>query len=62
MEYKNKLLKDLIQINDPNKKYCEKCNIIIHRASYAKHLKNKKHLNNSEIIQNDKKLPEKIQS
>ena len=45
----NKLLKDLIKkISDPNKKYCERCNIIIHRASYAKHLKSKKHLNNNE--------------
>ena len=41
----NKLLKDIIKkLNDPNKRYCERCNIIIHRASYAKHLKSKKHL------------------
>ena len=47
----NKLLKDLIKnLNDPNKKYCEKCDIIIHRASYAKHLRSKKHLNK---LQND---------
>ena len=44
-------LKDLIKkINDPNKKYCEKCNIIIHRASYAKHLKSKKHLQDQKDI------------
>ena len=48
---KNKLLKDLIKkINDPNKKYCEKCNIIIHRASFAKHLKSKKHLQDKKDI------------
>ena len=42
----NKLLKDLIKkLNDPNKKYCEKCEILIHRASFAKHLRSKKHLN-----------------
>ena len=34
------------------KKYCERCNIIIHRASYAKHLKSKKHLNNNENQEN----------
>ena len=33
------------KINDPNKRYCEKCEIIIHRASFAKHLRSKKHLN-----------------
>ena len=43
---KNKVLKDLIKkLNDPNKRYCEKCDIIIHRASFAKHLRSKKHLN-----------------
>ena len=43
---KNKLLKDLIKkLNDPNKKYCEICDVIIHRASMSKHLKSKKHLN-----------------
>ena len=47
---KNKLLKDLIKkISDPNKKYCERCNIIIHRASFAKHLKSKKHLHKPKI-------------
>ena len=41
----NKVLKDLIKkINDPNKRYCEKCEIIIHRASFAKHLRSKKQL------------------
>ena len=43
---KNKLIKDLIKkLNDPNKKYCEICDIHIHRASMSKHLKSKKHLN-----------------
>ena len=50
---KNKIIKDLIKkISDPNKKYCERCNIIIHRASYAKHLKSKKHLNLQPNIEN----------
>ena len=43
-DVENKLLKDLIKkLNDPNKKYCEKCEILIHRASFAKHLRSKKH-------------------
>ena len=42
--------KDLDQQSDPNKKYCEKCGILIHRASLAKHLRSKKHLNK---LQND---------
>ena len=33
------------KINDPDKKYCEICDIHIHRASMSKHLKSKKHLN-----------------
>ena len=38
------------KINDPNKKYCEKCNIIIHRASFAKLLKSKKHFQDKKDI------------
>ena len=60
---KNKLLKDLIKkISDPNKKYCERCNIIIHRASYAKHLKSKKHLQDQKdkLIQPTTSKEEKI--
>ena len=41
---------DANQRIDPNKRYCEKCDIIIHRASFAKHLRSKKHLNK---LQND---------
>ena len=53
---KNKKLKDLIKkindhnkkLNDPDKKYCEICDIYIHRASMSKDLKSKKHLNNED--------------
>ena len=40
------------RIDDPNKRYCEKCDIIIHRASFAKHLRSKKHLNIQPNIEN----------
>ena len=39
-----------------NSRTCEVCNINIHRASFAKHLRSKKHLEN--IEQNEKIIPE----
>ena len=35
---------------------CELCNVIVHRASYVKHLRSKTHLEN--IKQNEKIIPE----
>ena len=34
-----------------NSRTCEVCNVNVHRASFAKHLRSKKHLEN--IIQNE---------
>ena len=39
-----------------NSRTCEICNIIVHRASFVKHLKSKKHFEN--IIQNEMIIPE----
>ena len=39
-----------------NSRRCEICNIDVHRASYAKHLKSKKHIEN--IKQNEMIIPE----
>ena len=33
-----------------NRRKCDLCNIEIHRASYQKHLRSKKHLDNQMII------------
>ena len=53
IDRKNKIIEEDIDISnlfdyDPNQRYCDVCNIKIHRASMAKHLKSKKHLNNKE--------------
>ena len=47
---KNRIITEDIDISnlfeyDPNQRYCEICDIQIHRASLAKHLKSKKHIN-----------------
>ena len=34
----------------PNQRCCEVCNISIHRASYAKHLRSKSHSENEKVI------------
>ena len=39
-----------------NSRKCENCNVDIHRASYVKHLRSKKHLEN--IKQNEMILPD----
>ena len=39
-----------------NSRRCDNCNIDVHRASYAKHLRSKRHLEN--IKQNDVIIPE----
>ena len=39
-----------------NSRTCDVCNVNVHRASFAKHLKSKKHLEN--VIQNDMIIPE----
>ena len=39
-----------------NSRTCEVCNIIVHRTSFVKHLRNKKHLEN--IEQNEMIIPE----
>ena len=39
-----------------NSRRCEHCNVDVHRASYMKHLRSKKHLEN--IKQNDMIIPE----
>ena len=39
-----------------NSRRCEICNIDIHRASYAKHVRSKKHLEN--MRENDMIIPE----
>ena len=39
-----------------NGRKCEICNVDVHRASYAKHLRSKTHLEN--IKQNDMIIPE----
>ena len=39
-----------------NSRKCEICNVDVHRASYVKHLGNKKHLQN--IKQNEMIIPE----
>ena len=39
-----------------NIRKCEICNVDVHRASYIKHLRSKKHLEN--IKQNDMIIPE----
>ena len=39
-----------------NSRKCEICNVDVHRASYIKHLRSKKHLEN--IKQNDMIIPE----
>ena len=33
-----------------NSRRCEICNIDIHRASYAKHLRSKKHFDNEKVV------------
>ena len=35
--------------NDNNSRRCDICNFVVHRASYAKHLKSKKHLEKKQI-------------
>ena len=39
-----------------NSRTCDICNVDVHRASYAKHLRSKKHLENEK--QNEKIIPE----
>ena len=39
-----------------NSRRCDICNVDVHRASYAKHLRSKKHLEN--VMQNDMITPE----
>ena len=39
-----------------NGRTCEICNVNVHRASFVKHLRSKKHLEN--IEQNDMNIPE----
>ena len=39
-----------------NSRTCEVCNVNVHRASFVKHLRSKKHLEN--MIQNEKIIPE----
>ena len=39
-----------------NSRKCENCNVDVHRASYVKHLRSKKHLEN--IQQNEMIIPE----
>ena len=39
-----------------NSRTCEVCNVNVHRASFAKHLRSKKHLEN--VIQNEMIIPE----
>ena len=39
-----------------NSRTCDVCNVNVHRASFAKHLKSKKHLENVE--QNEMIIPE----
>ena len=39
-----------------NSRRCEICNVDVHRASYSKHLRSKKHLEN--IKQNEMIIPE----
>ena len=39
-----------------NRRICEVCNVNVHRASFAKHLGSKKHLEN--IEQNEMIIPE----
>ena len=39
-----------------NRRICEVCNVNVHRASFAKHLRSKKHLENVE--QNEMILPD----
>ena len=39
-----------------NSRTCEICNVDVHRASFAKHLRSKKHLEN--IEQNEMIIPE----
>ena len=39
-----------------NSRRCDNCNVDVHRASYAKHLRSKKHLEN--VMQNDMIIPE----
>ena len=37
--------------NDNNSRRCDICNFVVHRASYAKHLKSKKHLEKEKQIE-----------
>ena len=39
-----------------NGRTCEVCNVNVHRASFVKHLRSKKHLEN--MIQNEMNIPE----
>ena len=39
-----------------NSRSCDVCNVNVHRASFAKHLRSKKHLEN--VIQNEMIIPE----
>ena len=39
-----------------NSRTCEICNVNVHRASFVKHLRSKKHLEN--MIQNEMIIPE----
>ena len=39
-----------------NSRRCEICNVDVHRASYIKHLRSKKHMEN--IKQNEMNIPE----
>ena len=39
-----------------NNRTCDVCNVIVHRASFAKHLRSKKHFEN--VIQNEMIIPE----
>ena len=39
-----------------NSRICDVCNVNVHRASFVKHLRSKKHLEN--VIQNEKIIPE----
>ena len=42
-----------------NSRTCEVCNVKIHRASFAKHLRSKKHLENLENLEkNEMIIPE----
>ena len=57
---KNKIITEYFDISNlfeynPDQKYCEICDIQIHRSSLAKHLKSKKHINKLSSNNEDQK-------